>query len=75
MTCRRPARRWAELLASRAPLALAATKRAMHAGATLPIDAALEVERREFVALFGSEDAAEGISAFVQKREPEWKGR
>jgi enoyl-CoA hydratase len=69
------ARRWAELLASRAPLALAATKRAMHVGSTLSIDAALEVERREFVALFGSEDAAEGISAFVQKRQPEWKGR
>ncbi len=69
------ARRWAELLASRAPLALAATKRAMHAGSTLSIEAALEVERREFVTLFGSEDAAEGISAFVQKRQPEWKGR
>ena len=31
----------------------------MHAGGTLPIDAALEVERREFVTLFSSEDAAD----------------
>jgi enoyl-CoA hydratase len=63
------------LLASRAPLAIAATKRAMHAGATLAIDDALDTERREFVTLFGSEDAAEGISAFLEKRQPEWKGR
>jgi enoyl-CoA hydratase/carnithine racemase len=69
------AQRWAQLLASRAPLGIAATKRAMHAGSTLAIEAALETERREFVTLFGSEDAAEGIAAFLQKRTPEWKGR
>jgi enoyl-CoA hydratase/carnithine racemase len=69
------AKRWAELLASRAPLSIAATKRAMREGSTLPIDAALEAERREFAALFSSEDAAEGIAAFIQKRQPDWKGR
>ena len=67
--------RWAQLLASRPPLALAAIKRAMNEGLHLPIADALAVEQREFAALFGTEDAAEGISAFLQKRQPEWKGR
>ena len=69
------ASRWAHLLGSRAPLAVAATKRAMHQGLHLPIAEALAVEQREFAALFSTEDAAEGIGAFLQKRQPEWKGR
>ncbi len=69
------AQRWAQLMAARAPLALAATKRVMRAGAHLPLSGALEEERKEFSALFSTEDAAEGISAFLQKREAAWKGR
>ena len=69
------AHEWAEKLAAQAPLALAATKRAVNAGAHLPIAEALKVEQGEFVALFSTEDASEGISAFLQKRKPEWKAR
>jgi enoyl-CoA hydratase/carnithine racemase len=47
----------------------------MRAGAQLSIVEALKAERSEFVALFGTEDAQEGIAAFMQKRPPEWKGR
>jgi len=41
----------------------------------LPIADALDVERAEFTALFATEDAAEGISAFLQKRSADFKGR
>jgi enoyl-CoA hydratase len=69
------ARRWADRLAKQAPLAVAATKRAVNAGSALPIEEALKLEQREFIALFGTEDASEGISAFLQKRAPEFKGK
>ena len=69
------ASRWAQLLGSRAPLALAAIKRAMNQGEHLPIAEALALEQREFATLFGTEDAAEGVSAFLQKRQAAWKGR
>jgi enoyl-CoA hydratase/carnithine racemase len=67
--------RWAEKLARQAPLAVGATKRAVNAGAPLPIPEALKVEQREFLALFATEDASEGISAFLQKRTAEFKGK
>jgi enoyl-CoA hydratase len=65
----------AEQFAERAPLAVAATKRAVADGMDRPLRDALDVERREFTALFGTEDAREGISAFLEKRAPSWKGR
>ena len=62
-------------IAAQAPLALAATKRAVVEGAGLPLRDALAVEEREFRALFGTEDAREGIGAFLEKRAPTWRGR
>ncbi len=61
--------------AAQAPLALAATKRAVAEGMDRPLAEGLEAERREFVALFSTADAAEGITAFLEKRPPSWTGR
>jgi enoyl-CoA hydratase/carnithine racemase len=68
------ARELALQLARAAPLAVAAIKRAVAAGAQLPIEEALEIERREFVDVRRTADAVEGITAFLEKRKPEFTG-
>ncbi|MDA8333343.1 MAG: enoyl-CoA hydratase-related protein [Candidatus Dormibacteraeota bacterium] len=65
----------ADKLAARAPLATAAIKRAVAQGLDRPLDQALAIELREFQETFRSEDAAEGIAAFMGKRQAEWTGR
>ena len=69
------AREVAGRYAAQAPLALAATKRAVAEGLDRPLAEGLEAERREFVGLFTTTDAAEGITAFLEKRPPQWTGR
>ena len=63
---------WAHKLADQAPLAVREIKRVSAAG---DLDAGLEAEQRAFAGMFGSEDAREGISAFLQKRKPKFQGR
>jgi enoyl-CoA hydratase len=69
------AKRIAALIATKAPLAIAACKRAINNGAHLSMDDALEVEALEFGLLVDTEDIKEGTGAFLEKRKPEWKGR
>ena len=69
------AKRIAGVIASKAPLAIAACKRAINNGAHLSIDDALELEALEFGALVDTEDIREGTGAFLEKRKPQWKGR
>jgi enoyl-CoA hydratase len=69
------ARRIATLIASKAPLAIAACKRTINNGAHLSIDDALELEALEFGTLVDTEDIREGTGAFLEKRKPVWKGR
>lgn len=68
------ATRLARVIASKAPLAIAACKRAINNGAQLPIREALELEALEFGTLVGTEDFREGTSAFLEKRKAVWKG-
>jgi enoyl-CoA hydratase len=67
------ARAQAKKIAGRGPLAVAMAKRAVHAGADAALATANELERQAFAALFGTEDAKEGMRAFLEKRPPQWK--
>ena len=70
----REAQALAEQLGQRAPLAVAAIKRAVSDGLDRPLEAALAVELSQFDAAFRSDDAGEGIAAFLEKRSPHWAG-
>jgi enoyl-CoA hydratase len=56
------------------PKAVAATRRMLRQGPDLSLDAALELENREFLLLFDTTDKTEGMRAFLDKRRPEFTG-
>jgi enoyl-CoA hydratase len=64
----------AEEIANRAPVAVRAAKRAInHADESFLKDGLAE-EKQIFYNLFNTEDQKEGMTAFVEKRKPNWKG-
>lgn len=65
----------AERIASMPPMAVLAAKDAVIRAFELPLSAGLKHERRSFFGLFATEDQAEGMAAFVEKRSPTWRGR
>ncbi len=62
-------------IAGKAPLAVAAAKRAVRDGGDLPQLAGMELERDLFSRMFATHDQKEGMSAFIEKRAPRWSGR
>ncbi|MEO6710248.1 MAG: enoyl-CoA hydratase/isomerase family protein [Planctomycetota bacterium] len=60
---------------AKAALSVGHIKRAVAGGADLPLDAGLALERELQARLFASEDAREGIAAYVEKRKPQFRGR
>ena len=65
----------AEAIAGMAPLAAIAIKEMVNDAFEMPLNQGIRFERRLFNGLFGTEDQKEGMSAFVEKRQGNWKGR
>lgn len=62
-------------IASRPPVAVRLAKEAVLKSFDTTVEVGLEFERKNFYLLFASEDAKEGMTAFVEKRKPNWKGK
>ncbi len=64
-----------EVYAQRAPLSLAFVKRAVRQGMQRDLASAIELETSIVTTIYGTEDKQEGISAFLEKRTPRFKGK
>ncbi len=71
----RQAKGLAGKIASKSAVAMAAALKAINGGQGLPIEQGLALELEQFAALAGSEDTREGVSAFLEKRPPQFKDK
>jgi enoyl-CoA hydratase/3-hydroxyacyl-CoA dehydrogenase len=67
-------RAFADKLAKQAPLAIRLAKILLNRGGDMSMDAALEMEAMAFGLVTSTEDVFEGLQAFMEKREPKFKG-
>jgi enoyl-CoA hydratase len=66
---------WAAKLASKSPVLMRLGHDAMYRQQDMALDDALEFLRSQLSLTFTTEDIVEGVTAFFEKREPQWKGR
>jgi len=67
-------RDWAAKLASKSPVLMRLGHDAMYRQQDMAFDEALEFLRSQLSLTFSTEDLEEGVRAFFEKREPDWKG-
>src|SRR4029079_13777002 len=65
----------ASKIAEKSPIALRMAKEAVKTAARMNLREGLDRETDLFCLTFGSDDKAEGVRAFLEKRKPEFKGR
>ena len=63
-----------EKISSNAPLSIQAAKRSINRGLSKSIKEALEAEQTAYRSIIGTRDRREGLTAFKEKRPPDWKG-
>jgi enoyl-CoA hydratase len=68
-------REWAEKLAAKSPLIMRLGKDAMFRQMDMDFADALDFLRAQLTVALSTEDIVEGVTAFFEKREPNWKGR
>ncbi len=66
---------WAAKLASKSPVIMRLGKEAMRRQLDMPLDDALDYLRAQLTLALSTEDIVEGVTAFFEKRDPQWKGR
>ena len=66
---------WAGKLASKSPVLMRLGHDAMYRQQDMAVDDALDYLRSQLSLTFSTEDIVEGVTAFFEKREPQWKGR
>jgi enoyl-CoA hydratase len=69
------AKRAAREIAGKSPVSVRLAKEAIDKAFEAPLSVGLELERRAFYLARASEDATEGLAAFLEKRPPDFKGR
>ncbi len=66
-------REWAANLAQKSPLAVQIAKKAFYSAEDMAYQKAFEYMNEAFARLCSTQDAKEGVTAFLEKRKPEWK--
>jgi enoyl-CoA hydratase len=66
---------WAQKLAGKSPVIMRLGKEAMRRQMDMPFEDALDYLRAQLTLALSTEDIVEGVTAFFEKRDPEWKGR
>jgi enoyl-CoA hydratase len=66
---------WAQKLAGKSPVIMRLGKEAMRRQMDMPFEDALDYLRAQLTLALSTEDIVEGVTAFFEKREPQWKGR